>query len=299
MFGFPASGLALALVLAMALATSACSGTGGPGGAAATTTTRPPPVYYLALGDSLAAGFQPIPDHPKGVVTDRGYADVLESTERATRPGLTLVKLACPGETTTTMIKGGICHYGAGSQLSAATDFLRSHARSMALVTIDIGANNVDGCGTGGRVDVGCVARGVASLTSESSTIYDHLRAAAPAGLRMVTMNLYDPYLAAYLEGPAGQALARASLPLLRTVNATIATVAGRHGVATADVAAAFDSYDLTATVPLAGHGTVPVAVARVCQLTWICSPAPLGPNIHPDDAGYRVIAGALAPLTR
>jgi hypothetical protein len=39
----------------------------------------------------------------------------------------------------------------------------------------------------------------------------------------------------------------------------------------------------------------VPTDVARVCALTWMCTAPPLGPNLHPNDTGYHVIAGALA----
>jgi len=33
--------------------------------------------------------------------------------------------------------------------------------------------------------------------------------------------------------------------------------------------------------------------VARICQWTWMCAPAPLGPDIHANTAGYGVIAKA------
>ncbi len=39
----------------------------------------------------------------------------------------------------------------------------------------------------------------------------------------------------------------------------------------------------------------MPADVARTCALTWMCDPPPLGHNPHPDDAGYRAIAGAIA----
>jgi hypothetical protein len=38
---------------------------------------------------------------------------------------------------------------------------------------------------------------------------------------------------------------------------------------------------------------TMPVNVAVVCRLTWMCASPPRGPNEHANDAGYRVIAGA------
>jgi hypothetical protein len=36
---------------------------------------------------------------------------------------------------------------------------------------------------------------------------------------------------------------------------------------------------------------TVPVAVARICQWTWMCAPAPRGPNIHANATGYKQLA--------
>jgi len=45
------------------------------------------------------------------------------------------------------------------------------------------------------------------------------------------------------------------------------------------------------------GHGTVPVDVAKLCALTWMCAAPPYGPNIHANDEGYQVIATAFKPL--
>jgi lysophospholipase L1-like esterase len=39
----------------------------------------------------------------------------------------------------------------------------------------------------------------------------------------------------------------------------------------------------------------VPTDVARTCELTFMCNGPPLGHNVHPDDAGYRAIASAIA----
>src|SRR5881296_2487645 len=57
------------------------------------------PVYYLSLGDSLAAGTQPGREF-----TNEGYADQLAAALRTKMPTLQLVKLGCPGEATTSMI---------------------------------------------------------------------------------------------------------------------------------------------------------------------------------------------------
>jgi hypothetical protein len=63
-----------------------------------------------------------------------------------------------------------------------------------------------------------------------------------------------------------------------------------------ADVASVFDISD-TAVTTQVGTQTVPEDVARTCTLTWMCTPAPLGPNPHPDDEGYRAISQAIGAL--
>jgi hypothetical protein len=138
---------AAALVIALAPATSPSAG-----------ATTPTP-YYLALGDSLSQGVQPN-SAGVSVETDHGYANDLYSLYRYEVPGLQLAKLGCPGETTTTMINGGICSYSPfRSQLAAAVAFLGTH--HVVLVTIDIGANNVDGCVSGGSVSLPCIFGGI------------------------------------------------------------------------------------------------------------------------------------------
>jgi hypothetical protein len=63
-----------------------------------------------------------------------------------------------------------------------------------------------------------------------------------------------------------------------------------------ADVAAAFDTdTPFTTTTTLAGHGTVPFAVAQICKFTWMCAPAPRGPNTHANAKGYQKIAAVFA----
>src|SRR5436189_107930 len=79
------------------------------------------------------------------------------SAFHASRPGLKLVKLGCPDETTTSMINGGICRYRGGSQLATAVAFLQAHRSRVLLVTLDIGANDPEHCG--GRPGLGQLAK--------------------------------------------------------------------------------------------------------------------------------------------
>src|SRR5215831_9559396 len=135
---------ALALAAVAAIAVGGCSGPGQTG-AAGDRHASAPAVYYLALGDSLSQGVQPDASGAS-VRTRYGYPDQLYTVLRSRQPGLRLVKLGCPGETTVTMIHGGICSYAGGSQLAAADRFLRAHRGRVWLVTLDIGANDPNSC---------------------------------------------------------------------------------------------------------------------------------------------------------
>jgi lysophospholipase L1-like esterase len=250
--------------------------------------------YYLALGDSLSRGGQP-DSSGTTVPTNKGYANDLQRNEKGKISGLTLKQLGCLGETTTTMIKGGICTYTAGSQLKQAVQFLQSHKGHIAFVTIDIGANDVDNCVTGTTVDPACVAAGEASIQKNVPKIAAALRNAAGPTVPIIGMTYYDPFLAAWFEGPNGQALAVESQLLAKSVNNELISAYKSANVKVAPVARAFlTSKPLTDTTLLNGQ-QVPVAVASICQLTWMCAASPVGPNIHANPAGYSLMAMAFA----
>ena len=252
----------------------------------ATASTAP---YYLSIGDSLAQGVQPN-SAGQSVITNQGYADDLYSLERFQVRGLQLAKLGCPGETTTTMITGGVCAnvYQSGNQLSDAVAFLQTHRVSF--VTIDIGANNVDGCLSGATVDQTCVVNGLTAAGHDLPIILGALRAAAP-GVPIFAMNYYDPFLAAWLQGAAGHVLAQQSVALAGTFNALLGGIYGAFSVPVADVSTAFQTTNFN-LIPFVG---LPVNVAAVCSLTWMCAPAPVGPNIHANRLGYWLIATTFA----
>jgi lysophospholipase L1-like esterase len=86
-----------------------------------------PKAYYLALGDSLAYGYQ-----PNGTY-NQGYADDFYANLQAHGTSH-FTNLGCPGETSTTFMKGG-CPYWyirktfyLGSQLNAALSFIKNHS---------------------------------------------------------------------------------------------------------------------------------------------------------------------------
>jgi lysophospholipase L1-like esterase len=287
-------------VLALAIL-AAAAGTA----AAKTVKTKAGPRYYLALGDSLSQGQQP---NLQGVTsnTNEGYTDDLYQTELKSIHSLQLVKLGCGGETTQSMITGkgnkfaayNHCHPAGGSQLAAATRFLKAHHNTgeVPLVTIDIGANDVNPCATAPN-PVTCAGAGANQIATDIPKILKAIKQAAPKGTRLVGMNLYDPVLGGYFApaGSSANGLATLSVPLIKSINDKLNSADAAAGFKTADVADAFDTYaPFTQTVPWQGNN-IPLAVAKVCAWTWACSTPPSGPNIHANKNGYLEIANVFA----
>jgi lysophospholipase L1-like esterase len=212
-------------------------------------------------------------------------------------PSLVHIRLGCSGETTETLIDGGICSYpGASSQLDAAVKFLRSHRGEVRYVTLDIGANDVDGCLSAAGIDTACTAKGIATVATQVPQIARALHRAGGDEPRYAGMNYYDPFLAVWLTGPVGQQLAQQSTALSATLNGAIKKGLVRNGFALADVAKAFSTDDFTDQVTLPGVGPVPLNVARICAWTWECTPYH---DIHATPTGHAVLATAFREALR
>lgn len=253
--------------------------------------------YYLALGDSLSRGVQPNASG-QDLPTPVGYASDLAAHLQEGNRHLDFVDLGCPGETTTTMIAGG-CPFPHtySSQLSAAVSFLKAHRHAHVLVTLNIGSNDVDACIGASGIDTACIAAGFQAITVDMPKILGSLKAAAGSHVEFAAMNYYDPFLASWLTGPAGQQVAVQSVQLLGQLNSILETAFKAYGIPVADVASAFDSTKFTPLVPLTPTLQVPLNVARVCQWTWMCTPPPVGPDIHANKAGYERIEDAFEPV--
>jgi lysophospholipase L1-like esterase len=246
------------------------------------------PIYYLALGDSLAAGFQP------GGDTTAGYVYDVYNHLHATHPNLQLINLGCDGETTTSMITGPCPHtpvtpYTTGTQLGDAVKYLQLYGSAVKYLTIDIGANDVDGCLPGGQPDVACLLAGAQTITTNLNVIMSTLKRAGGGKLpqHSAGMTYYDPFLAAWLTGPQGQAVAAATVPLAAGVNLDESTIYSGYGVKIADVFTTFKTLSFAPTHNTPPYGQLPVNVSRICTWTWMCSQS----NIHPNDTGYLQIA--------
>jgi lysophospholipase L1-like esterase len=246
-----------------------------------------PPVYYLALGDSLSRGVQP---NRTGVLveTNQGYVDDLYAYYRLRHPELRLAKLGCSGETTDSMITGGVCSYPLGTQLAEAVQFLETH--QVALVTLTIGGDNILRCirASAKGIDPACVKNGMDDASADLPQILGALRAAAP-GVAIIAMNYNDPLLGLWRFGPEGQLLAAQSLQITLLFNSLLEGIYGTFQVPVADVAGAFRITDRR-LIPLLD---MPVNVFLALTWTWISLSPPLGPDVHPNAVGYAVIAGA------
>jgi lysophospholipase L1-like esterase len=279
-------GLAVILVLASALWRAA------PVDAAPKPTT-----YYLSLGDSLAQGKQPIGGPHSDSAADgynQGYANQLfKQARNGGGEHLRLVKLGCGGETTASMIGDSadtLCpdDYDTGSQLGDAVEFLDEHPGQMAFITINIGSNDIGDCP---QDDPGCF---IPRIATNLPFILDTLRDHAGPGVPIIGMNYYSPFVVDWFDDPAAGELAAAQLV---GFNDFLESLYAGAGVPVADVESAFAATDFTTQADLKGVGPVPLSVFNACNLTWICTGPPHGPDVHANSDGYGVIAEAFAAV--
>ena len=239
---------------------------------------------YLALGDSLAAGYQP------GGTELRDSAYPALAAGRLSRGGapLTVENLACSGETTGTFLAGGKCDFAAGSQVAQAETFLREHRGEVALVSVDIGGNDLLRCAARLQVDAACAAAGLGTVRKNLPTVVERLRAAAGPDVPVLVLGYYNPWLASSYLG-AGKAQLAVATKAFTDLDAQIAAGAKKGGGRFVSLDAAFALDD---TTPTTFNGrSVPTNVAQVCSLTYICTAF----DIHLTDEGAAVVGRVLA----
>ncbi len=250
--------------------------------------------YYLDLGGSASVGFQPTAADPDGQPTDTGYANDLLRIERARWHGLQLVQFGCPGETTGKFMSGGDrCRPAGKTQLSQAVDFLHAHPNTV-LVTVDLGFNDIEPCLAFRSVNQACLTQRLELINQQLPPILATLRAAAGPTVRLVGVGHYDPYLGDYLHRGSAIAFSEASVGAILRLDEALHAIYAAAGV---PMAAVGEAFELTHSEPvdLAGVGDVPENVQRTCVLTWMCTSNSPRARQHPNDAGYQVIAQAIA----
>jgi lysophospholipase L1-like esterase len=231
---------------------------------------QPPQSYYLALGDSIAYGYQP----GKGTrpsAFDTGYVDVFAARLRKLSPKIKVVNYGCPGETTVTFARGG-CDWLAedmklhnafrGPQLHAALSFLRAHRGEVSPITVTLWGNDVLPLSQKGKR----APKAIASFATRFDTILERLRAAAPTAEIIVT-GAWNPEVDQLKQAD----------PLYRSLDAAIRRTAAASRARVANVFAVFNA------------GSIAAQKARLCRLSFFCTRG----DPHPTDAGYRALAEA------
>jgi lysophospholipase L1-like esterase len=253
-------------------------------------------VGYVALGDSLAFGYQQakynalLPSEPP-TAYKTGYVDVFSKLlAKAKKSKVRTTNLGCPGETTDSLLGLAPCPYHPpfrlhvnypGSQMAAAVAAL-SRKRKPAAITIDIGANDalatINKCNADPTPypDAGvCIlAKAPATydhIAANLTTILTNIRAVAPR-TPLIMIGLYNPLTAQ---------LGTSSDVLAKQLNARLASVSAAFGAKFVDPLSVFNP---------PGDTEIPT----LCSLTAVCGPLK---DIHPTDAGYRAL-GKLAFAT-
>lgn len=274
--------------------------TSTPSASAATTsttlnTTAPVSGFYLDIGGSASLGFQPDGVlHHNGKRTDEGYANDVISLE-AKNIAFHLRQVGCPGETVQSMLGlfANHCYHLPTTQLSKSVQALIADGDEEGLVTIDLGFNNIRPCMLAKGVSQFCVNQGVNYVRQDMPKILKILQGAAGPNVHFVGLEYSDPFLGYYLDNTDGPAVATETLNAMTLMNNTLAAAYGAAGIPVANVPGAYESDDVSPHT-MANVGTIPTNVAVACQWTWMCTPPPFGPDDHPNNAGYMIIAKSI-----
>lgn len=257
-----------------------------------TTATSAPSEaagWYLSLGDSYAQGYQP------GQPADGGFATHVPGLAAERGWDLELVNLGCGGATTTSLVETPGCAEAGRApgapayeepQLEAAITFAEEHPGEVRLVTVSISGNDVTSC-VQAPDPVACVAAEMTEVRDVLTPALARLREAVGPDATILGLTYPDVILGSWVSG--GEDLARLSVVAFRDfINPTLEEAYATADAGFVDVTAGTDAYvPLEQTTATEEWGEVPVAVARVCELTWFCERQ----DIHANDAGYRRIA--------
>lgn len=265
--------------------------------AAAGAATKP--QYYVSLGDSYATGYQPT---SKSGGTRNGFAYQLPGLAAKRGYKLTLVNFGCGGATSSSILrerlaadarcKGPGAPRYTGTQAGAAEAFLRRNRGRVGLITVSIGGNDITRCAREADA-VTCVGRALPQVERNLATLLKRLRAAAGAKVRIVGITYPDVILGQWVGEGANPDLAKLSVVAFESlINPALKKRYEAAGGRFVDVTRATGAYTpLEQTVDYPPYGTIPVAVADVCRLSFYCSDR----DIHATTEGYRIIAELIA----
>ncbi|HQT99118.1 MAG TPA: SGNH/GDSL hydrolase family protein [Acidimicrobiales bacterium] len=256
--------------------------------------------FYLVIGASSSQGVQPsgVPSSNSRRTQD-GYANDVVALEQKKHVNFELNQIGCPGETAESMLNTAVadhCYTLPTTQLTLALNFLHANQSRAGLVTIDLGFNDIRPCLTGPQVIESCVTQGLNYVRNDLPKVLTQLKAAAGPQVHFVGFNYEDPFVAHYLEGPASIANAQETLTDMGRMDQVLNSVYANAKIPVANLEGTFESLNSSPDV-IPNVGTVPVNVAFACYYTWMCQPKPFGPDDHPNNPGYMLIAEAIVKV--
>lgn len=249
---------------------------------------------YLALGDSLPFGYNPLVQ-PPALSHYFGYPSIISGISQKS-----LTNASCPFETTGTFLSGGTTGDGlfgcpvwraasglakplfvsySGSQLGFATTFLQSHP-NIRLVTIQLGGNDLADLAFFCNGDPACelprLSATLAQVATNLGMTIAHIRSAGYSG----PIVLVDYYAFNYTN-----------LTQTGAFSALAATIAG-VAAASPDVKVA-DAFKAFALVSAPFAGDTCAAGLRI-KLNSFNPQTGDTCDVHPTFAGHAVLAGAV-----
>lgn len=253
---------------------------------------------YVSLGDSYASGYQA--DVKRN--TRNGFAYQVPELAEKRGYDLKLVNFGCGGATTESLLKRKGCpdralgpggeKYPKTSQIVAAERFIKKHRAQVKLVTVSISGNDVTACARAAD-PIPCVGGAVESIKKNVTEIATRLRKAAGPKVKIVGTTYPDVILGQWVGDGANQQLASLSVVAFQQlINPALKESYGKAKGDFVDVTTATGAYTpLDQTVTDATYGVIPIAVQKVCQLTFYCDLR----DIHARTEGYRIIADLVA----
>ena len=184
--------------------------------------------------------------------------------------------------------------YGGRTQLAAAEAFLRANRARTALVTVSIGGNDVTACAQTPGADRRASCRRSQTAGRNVLEAARRLRRAAGPRVRIVGTTYPDVLLGLYARRRPGRAEPRRAdrhgVQDVHRPDARGARTRRRAAVRRRDRGLG-RLHPAGPDDDAAPYGTVPVAVARTCELTYYCAFR----DIHARTDGYRLIAELVA----
>lgn len=254
--------------------------------------------YDISVGDSYAAGYQPVAAAMAHRDT-HGFA--YQVVTRARRYHFILRNFACDGATTTSVVYQVGCplpapgpdavSYPTRTQAAAADRFIARHRGQVGLITVSVGGNDILRC-TAAASFISCLTQALPGIEASVQTLLAGLRQAAGPTVPIVGLTYPDVFLGLYTSNdPSQKSLAVVSIAGFQQLfNPALEAEYSAVAAAFVDVTEATGVYvPLTETTPWlsAPSGGIPIAVADICTLTYYCQLQ----DVHPKTGGYSLIA--------